>query len=279
MKIIKHTCILFTFVSGLLSLSSANEPVEAISQSDAARIVKAQEEAKERAKDEREAELRGAVIIGTAVTDLGHKKVILNRVRPESAVKPEVIKAIGKEANFDDAAFFSAETKEHRSFTLSGEVRDGISELWWTFEGHQYKIFTNGNFLYFSGIGDFEDADTKYSVFSIVTEGNKRPAVDVEGNGNDEWQPTREDFTPGQLEYYIVKSSGVEEIDAEALQPITIMLEFYRENLGRIKVSYETAQKMRIARDAYLEVNPRKKRDVIINSAPIDKSARKAISE
>jgi hypothetical protein len=77
----------------------------------------------------------------------------------------------------------------------------------------------------------------------------------------------------------VFKSSGIEAIDAEALKPIKLMLEFYRENLEQMRVSYENAKKIHSARATYLKANPPKKRDVIINSAPIDKSTRNAVSK
>lgn len=256
--------------------NSAN--VRPISEIEAAVIVQTQEEAKEKAKDDREAKLLNARITSTAFAEIGDKKVILNRVRNEKALQVEPTKIKKKEAVLDEAAFFSAEVKEQKSLTLSGTVRDGISELWWIFDEQHYKIFTNANFLYFSGFTeDIEDDETVYSVFPIVVEGSSKRLIDTKGNA--EWQPTHTDFTKGQIEYYVFKSSGIEAIDAEALKPIKLMLEFYRENLEQMRVSYENAKKIHSARAIYLKANPPKKRDVIINSAPIDKSTRNAVSK
>ncbi|HAV13672.1 MAG TPA: hypothetical protein DCX06_09330 [Opitutae bacterium] len=279
MRVLFISSFALTFLLSVVNASLSEADVRPISKAEAIATVQAQEVAKKKAQDEREAKLLNARITGTAIIDMGHKKVIMNRVRPEQA---EVAQGSAEansqvKADFDEAAFFSVATKEQRNFTLSGTVRNGISELWWKSGNYDFKIFTNANFLYFSGVGEnFEDEVTIYSAFPIIVEGSNRPVIE---SNSGTWYPTRADFTKGQLEYYVVKSSGIEEIDTEALKPITLMLEYYRDNLGSIKVSYENAQKMRIARDAYLEANPRKKRDVIINSAPIDKSTRNATSE
>jgi hypothetical protein len=231
--------------------------------------VQAQEKARERALDAREAVLLKRRITTTAVVDLGDKKVILNRVPAEAAV--QVAKTQRKEVHFDETIFSGIEVKEQKNLMLSGTIRDGISELWWQFEGYHYKVFVNANFLYFSGFdGDFEDEDTVYSVFPIMAGGNRRQSSDT-GDAA-EWQPTHADFTEGQIEYFVIKSSGVEAIDTEALKPIILMLESYRENHDEMRISYENMKKMQSARAAYLQANPPKKRDLIINSAPIDKS-------
>lgn len=281
MRFLLISLFALTCFFSVVNASLSGTDFKPISQVEAIATVQTQEEAREKTLDEREAKLLNGRITSTAVTDMGHKKVILNRVHTEKAkvVRGGAEASNQKKADFNEAAFFSTEMKEQRSFMLSGTVRDGISELWWTFEGYNFKVFSNANFLYFSGIGieGFEDEDTVYSVFQIVVEGHDRVVVSTDGNSR--WLPTKADFTRGQLEYYVVKSSGIEEIDTESLKPITLMHEFYSENLGRIKVSHENAQKMRIARDAYLEANPRKERNVIINSVPIDKSTRNATSE
>lgn len=275
LKTMKKLRNFFLIACGMaaFSLSAEITAPQAITPKEAAAIVKAQEEAKENALDKREAELLNARITGTAVANLGHKKIILNRVQPEKPVSTKAPRTIEKEADFNEAAFFDSNDKEHLSFTLSGTVREGISELWWKHGEHDFKIFTNANFLYFQGIGDsFENEDAVYSVFPIIIQGSATHGYQVEA---EEWRPTWDDFNNGGLEYYVVQSSGIEEIDARALEPITLMLEYYQKNSGQMKVSYENAQKLREARQAYLETNPPKERDVIINSAPIDKSTRR----
>jgi len=260
------------FSSVVLNADSPEADIRGITESEAMAIVKAREEAREAALDKKEAELLNADIKETAIADLGYQKVILNRVAVEKPVQPTSEHMESKEADFDESAFFSPDTRERINLTLSGTVRDGISELWWRHGEHHFKIFTNANFLWFNTFEErIEDEDAIYSVFPIIAKGYSKPLESID---SEKWYPTKADFTPGQIEYYLVKSSGDEAIDEEALKPIMLMLEFYRDNVERMKVSYENAEKMRIARDAYLEANPRKKRDVIINSAPIDKSNR-----
>jgi len=265
--------LIFTLMPVVILAANNNSfDIRAISEAEAIATVQTQEQLKEKAKDDLEAKLLNARITSTAVAEFGHQTVIMNRVRHKNTLFVEPTKI--KESVFDEAAILSAKVKEHKSLILSGTVRDGISELWWRFDGQHYKIFTNANFLYFSGFTeDIEHGETIYSVFLIVVKGSSKLRIDTEGTS--EWQPTHADFTDGQLEYYVVQSSGIEGTDAKALEPLTRMLEYYQKNSRRMKISYENAQKLRIARQAYLEANPPKERDVIINSAPIDKSTRR----
>jgi len=268
--------ILVSLSATALSAQKRSEIIP-IKEAEASAVVKAQEEAREKAKDARENQLLNARITSTAVADMGDKKIILNRVRPRQSTGVKTAKNPQKDAVFDEAYFTDTVIKEQKCFTLSGTVREGISELWWTHEGHSFKVFTNANFLYLSGIGDFSDEEIHYSVFSIITESYGRSPARAGAGAN--WQPTQSDFTSGELEYYVVESSGIQKLDADALRPIILMMKFYSENSEQIKVSYENAEKMSNARAAYLKANPPKKRDVIINSAPINKSIRKSIAE
>jgi len=262
-------CYIFLFSAISACADNIDLILKQISQKEAEEIVQNQEQAKERAKDEKEAKLRSASIYGTAVADMGATNVEFNRVKLPQKAKALPSQSKHTVGNFDKAAFLKQKSKEQLSFLLSGTVRDGISELWWQYENFRFKIFSNANFLYLSGVPDYQSEDTVYSVFPIIIEGN--PEATVPNNG---WRPTASDFTPGQLEYIIVQSSNVEAIDAEAFKPIELMLIKYGEEYDQLKIAYENAIKLRDAKVAYLEANPPKKRDTIINFAPIDKAAR-----
>lgn len=254
----------------MFSMSSGETEVQPFSDFEAHAIVKAQEEAKERAKDEKETKLKNAIILETATADLGDKKLILNRVRSGNALRQAKTKIKYDKADFEEAAFFDVDTRNRFHLTLSGTVRGGITELWWQYEGHHFKAFSNANFLYLANLGgEYEDEESVYSVFPIIAEGNVR-ATSLNG----EWRPTHADFNEGQIEYFLTKSSSDPVIDEEALKPIELMLQRYGKEYDQLKIAYENSQKLRSARAAYLKQNPPRKRNVIINSAPIDKTNR-----
>lgn len=243
--------------------------VQSISESDATALVRAQEMAKERAKDAKEAELLGAPILGTAIADSGPTKVILNRVESPQEVGEGSTEPLRVNLPFDESALFHSPMKDYKSLTLSGTVHDGITELWWQSEGYNFRIFVNADFRLLRDVADYENETTKYAVMSIITEsGPYASFLDTE------WRPTTEDFTSDQIEYFVVQSSGSAEVDAAAFEPIELMLVRYDRDYDELKVAFENAQKLSAARAAYLEANPPKERDTIINFAPINKATR-----
>ncbi|MEM8867509.1 MAG: hypothetical protein AAGC73_04505 [Verrucomicrobiota bacterium] len=264
--------ILFISALSASQCVNAEEVVPKISSEEAAAIVEADQVAKEKAKDEREAELRSAEILETSVADLGNKMVIFNRVKATVVNSDTTSEPV--EANIPPVPELPTPelaSKEVVSLALSGTVYDeSISELWWDYEGVRYRIFTNANFLYFSGVGEIEDATTRYSLLMLVigrsTSGEPSVAEDAP------WRPLLSDFTEGQLEYYLMDWGDLLEPDPKALAMIETLLLYYAENSAKMKIAYENAQTIREAREAYLEANPPKKRDTIINFRPTGKS-------
>lgn len=242
-----------------LSVTYSNEDQPAlISEAEAAKIVAAEEQARERAKDEREELLISAEIVSTVRLKQGDKTIIFNKVKPEAIDSVEEVesKAEADTATSIDKVSLEKAQKDYQSITLSGEVDEttGISELWWGDGEQSYRIFTNANFLHLGGIGTFEDATTRYSVFSIVT-----PTSSHKEEGK--WSPSLSDFTAGGLEYLVIEGDE----NAKAYRGFEAMLSYYAENEESLRITYENNKKLREARRAYLEANPPKKRDIILN--------------
>jgi len=249
----------------------AKDNIGLITDAEAAATVQAQEVAKELAKDDREAALLSADILETAVADLGHKKVIFNRVkapsRADSASGENTTKLSDESAALPKDGFFVSDEHEQISVTFSGTVYDGkVSELWWNSpDGKRFRVFVNADYRYFGGIGDFADDETRYSLFMLIvgqsTEGAPPP---------EEWRPTLADFTPGVLEYYIMDWGNGDEPDLDDFKVIDATLGYYAEHSETMRIRFENGQKIAAARRAYLEANPPKERDVIVNYRPIE---------
>lgn len=240
-----------------LSVICANEDFpEPLSEAEAAKIVAAEEQAKEAAKDAREVELNSAEITRTVKLKQGDKTIIFNLVKPSKLNSTDTYATSGGGETFKTVAspercFFVDTDRPLVNLTLHGDVdEDGISELWWNYEGQRHHIFSNANFLLLSGIGSFSNETNRYSVFSLVTRG-----------GHKESDPSPSDFTEGQLEYLIVEGSA----DPAAYRGIECMMQHYAEHYEQLKIKYENDRKLREAREAYLEANPPKKRDIILN--------------
>lgn len=264
---------LASVLSGFPSLYGAESEPRPISESEAAAIVKAQEEGRELAKDQLEQELRNENVRATAAAAVGGRTVIFNLVQPVEPVEPATEKAsVESQSNsfseLDAEALFQAreaKQKESVQFTLSGTVWDKqVSELWWDYEGVRYRVFTNANFLLFPGLGEVEDEDTRYTLFTMLTDQQSNGRSPAEG----EWRPTLADFSPEALEYIVVDPKEDAKIKPEAFAGIEAMLRHYAAHHEEMQIRYDNAEKLRKARAAYLEANPPKERDTIINFRP-----------
>ena len=118
--------------------------------------------------------------------------------------------------------------------TLSGEVdADGISEVWWKDKrGVDHRIFTNANFLFFTGFAQFENETNRFHTFLMIT---RRPPYADPG---DEWRPTKGDFNKG-IEYYAVEPKDATDADYTTLEA---MLAYYAEHSADMKTTYENRQ-------------------------------------
>jgi|GEM_PF-1142689 len=269
-RIKKSTQILLS-VSGIcffLLQAQAYDIEKPISESEAYSIVAAQEVARELAQDAREAELLGARILETAVADLGSKKIIFNRVEAKEVESEITVRDTNPtKADFDEFAFSMVPEKESLHFTLSGTVYEGgISKLWWSVGAHRFEIYTNADFRYFVAFDDFESEAARYSVFPIIVGSRQVLTRNLEEDVR--WHPVAEDFLEGQLEWFLTLSSGDAETDEAALEPIKLMLEYYLEHSDVMRIRYENGVVLQAARKAYLDANPPKVRDIIINHRP-----------
>lgn len=268
----KILILLFSLVSTIAVAHATTEVVKSspISDLEAAAIVEAEEKAREFAKDLREQELKKAEVRATASAAVGRRMVIFNIVEP---VEPETEKA-SVESQSDNFSDVDAETlfqareanqKESVQFTLSGTVWDKqVSELWWDYEGVRYRVFANANFLLFPGLGEVEDADTRYSLFTMLTDQQSNGRGPIDGK----WRPSVAEFSPDALEYIVVDPKDDAKIEPEAFAGIEAMLRHYAVHHEEMQIRYDNAEKLRKARAAYLEANPPKERDTIINFRP-----------
>lgn len=241
-----------------------------LTETEAAARVLTEESAKEAALDRREAELRSADVLETAIARVGNRAIIFNREAPrpgtngESAIKMEPPRPVLSEAGIFHE-FDAHQGKKSVHMTLSGTAWDGeISELWWNYEGVRCRIFVNADFLLFSGLSEFEDEQTRYSLFTIITGRNSGGPRAIEKS----WQPSLVDFSSEGLEYIIVDPKNDAKIDPAAFARIEAMLLYYAANHEKMQIRYDNAQKLRKARATYLYANPSKERDTIINFRP-----------
>lgn len=270
----------FTLATAFFSMLSASTDTESsfkLSAEESYRIVAAEELAREKAADEREAKLLSADIVETAVADIGSKKVIFNLVSgtPDHKQLQEYLaakKAAEQKLPVGTKWERPANYKESISFGLSGVVYDdSITELWWNHGETHTRVFINANFLYFEGIGEFEDAKHKYSVFSLITAAQAESARTA-----GKWVPSLADFTSGTLEYLIVESGGDTEFDDARFDVIDAMVTYYSEHCETMKLAFDNRRIKYEARREYLRQHPPKQRDEVINYRLFDPKSYRA---
>lgn len=268
MEIFKVT-IIFALTALAAQASELGSTIQPISEVEAAAIVKSQEEARERAKDLREHELRSADVRASASAKVGKREVLFNlvdHVEPEENAPGRLVATPNASADLLGLSErMQAIEKEFVQITLSGTVWDeSVSELWWDYDGGRYRVFANANFLLFPGLGEFEDEKTRYSLMTLIT-GQSSGRAEAE---DQQWRPDLIDFSSEALEYIVVDPKDDAKIDPAAFLGIEAMLRHYAVHHEEMQILYDNAQKLRKARAAYLEANPPKQRDTIINFRP-----------
>lgn len=238
----------------LFAADTAPEP--RLSDSEAATIVAAEEQAREAAKDAKEAELQSADITRTVTLKQGDKTIVFNLVKPspktdstrdQKAVEPEIAIPLERRS-------FIEPEKAHVTLTLHGNVdEDGISEIWWNHEGQPHRIFCNLDFRVLGGISNFSDETHRYSVFSLIFGGTR-------GNP-DYWYPKPSDFSKNTLEYFVAEGGE----DTAAYGGVTAMMLYYLDHQESLLTEFHNKQKLDKAREEYLKLNPPKKRAIILN--------------
>ena len=230
-----------------------------MSDSEAAAVAQAEEEARERTKDEHEAELLSADIVKTTRLRTGDRTIVFNQVRLSGSAGEEAGNQPVESTGFDIIADRSpgSPEREHVDILLFGVVDEfGISALSWSHGGRQYRMFANADFSLLGSMVFFEDSEATYSAFILVT-----PAPAFDAFGADAWRPTPADFSMDPLEYFVVDG----EENPAAYRGIEAMLLHYSDNEVALRIAHSNAEKLRRAREAYLKENPPKKRHIILN--------------
>ena len=249
----------------LFAAADGSARVTALTYDEAYAIVRAEEEARERKLDERYERILNHPdnLSRSEKVDADGNRVIYIRMRPMERVpkKPAAEKPAAPPDPEVLARLKAAAGKPMVSVSLSGEVdAQGISELWWREAGVEHRVFTNANFLYFTGCGNFESETHRYNTFLMITERSPTAAP------ADGWRPGPDDFTAGRIEYFPVEP---EDPDAADYGTLEAMLAHYAAHADGMKTTYGNRKLLSRARKDYLQAHPPKKRPIIFNPRPV----------
>lgn len=286
--------LLFATLSGAQIADSQNAPngnepsdLRILSEREAETIVRDTMEARERAADERLAELDNRPAVERTYADLGERRVLFNRVKP----RPVVQRIEAAESQAERPQLTEAEinrlmeewqVKDDVFIMLSGTIYDDrITELRWVHNGRSYLAYSNVNFNYLRGIGSFETEDAHYSFFMAMGEDSRESVVRrnrqarAEGweNHTPQWLPTMRDFSGRSPEYLVISDDPDVFADESAFAGLDALHLYYQENERELKIAYQRREALNAARKRYLQENPPKPRDTVINFAPSADSA------
>jgi hypothetical protein len=243
-----------------------------LTSAEADAIVSQQMAAREQQRQTKVAELESATVIESFEADLGDRKVIFNRVVPQSnPTQTKAASALKASPALTEAEIAQlpqqTDAKESVSTFLSATVFEGpgtftVSELRWQYEGKDYVAYANVDFRYFQGLAEFSSDSAHYSVFLSAGTGTR--------TDSGPWVPGTESFSGEGIESLVLEDQASE--DASAYGVIDAMLSYYVQHESEMIVAYQHAEALREAKKRYLEANPQPPHDTIINFSPAPES-------
>ncbi|MGC6505283.1 MAG: hypothetical protein ACON39_01745 [Coraliomargaritaceae bacterium] len=253
----------FGFILLSLALSAhatTATPVQPLTYDEAYRTVQAEEEAKELKKDaEYAAVLKDPKNVCIHSSRNANGKEVIRIGRPPMENLEDLPQPKPKAQPLDPETLAQLRDQAGKPMihvSLSGEVdASGISEVWWKDpQGVDHRIFTNANFLYFTGFASFQNETHRYQTFLMVTQ--RSPQADT----GDDWRPKPKDFSGG-IEYFAVEPKDPESADYSTLEA---MLAHYAEHEADMKTTYENRRLRARARKDYLAAHPPKERPFLM---------------
>ena len=147
-----------------------------LTATEAARLVRAEENAKRTAVLDEFERLDARPALDRSVLDLGERGIFYNRTAPAAprVFAPPFLRSTetAEAASATDSALEDdeASARPRHFLMLSATVYEGgITELRWSREGRDFHAFSPINFLLFSGIGEFATAQADYDYFMAVS--------------------------------------------------------------------------------------------------------------
>ena len=192
----------------------------------------------------------------------GGRAIIFNRVAPPilpTAPTTAAIAPVETQIQLDQKPYV---------FTLlSATVYDRqVTELQWFGDGKTYHVFSNIDFNYIAGIGQFETTDAIYSL--ILGFGNETrevlAAANIEAAARGMPQkllPDLGQFPEGYSSYFVAADSATDAVGFAALDAIHA---YYDENREQLQRAYEAREAARIEQERLRAAQPAKPKDTVI---------------
>lgn len=238
--------------------------------------------AKQREK-ERLAQIKADPASHVATHAQGARRVIMRRVasKPWTA-KPHIEISDGTAAWTEEQLAEWRDThRAFRTIILSATVFDRkISELVWRRGDVEFTVLSNVDFNYLTMVGGFESGRTHWSAFFFVdnvdSEEEERFARLAAKNGWEHLPRTSPDEALFQSDKpdYLIYAENEAEVPLELTEELDALHQHYEANEEKLKIAWQRQQALNEARRAWMEANPPKPRDTIINFWPVRRGTR-----
>ncbi len=160
---------------------------------------------------------------------------------------------------------------------LSATVYDReVTELRWFEEGKTYHVYSNIDFNYITGIGQFETDDTAYLL--ILGIGNETRAAVAEAEKNAAAQgyvrdtlkslPDIGQFPQDYSAYFVAEDSADE--DGKAFAALDALHAYYDANRDQLQKAYQEREATRIEQERWLKAHPPVPQNTVINFWPAE---------
>jgi hypothetical protein len=277
-------------LSPVILFAEANPVPQVPTRAEADAAISAEMQAREDREADRKAAIEAVPAFEEWEVDHGNRKTILRRVAPpipplrdESQItnlKSQSASPTSDVWTEEEIAAWMAEQPVHRTLNLTATVYDqSFTEITWRDEDRQeWTILSNIDFRYLGGIGHFDDETHHWMTFLFVYEVDSEKQESIARRAAEEgfdYTPRTADqwlsIIPGDFlsspepEYIIIAQHEKAAIPQALYEELDALHRHYHAHEERLIAEYERNNVMNEARRAYLEANPPKPKDTVIN--------------
>lgn len=266
--------VICVFVMALqVSHAAANETPKIPTPSEADAIIAAEMLTRKQQAAARKAEIENVEAIEEWEINRGGKKVILRQTAPPPSAQKRTPQSVQPEWTKEQLALWLALQPEPRAIHLSAYVYDrSVTEVIWREPGgREWRIISNVDFNYLTGIGSFEDGTYAWSNFmaleNVDTAAEQAKVLLAASQGVDyspRTAPGAGLFASSDPEYLVYAES--EAAVPEALyEELDALHQYYYAHRDRLIAEYERRKVLNKARQEWQKANPPQPKDTVIN--------------
>jgi hypothetical protein len=198
---------------------------------------------------------------------LGNRSIVFNRVEPpdrptEPAVATTASAPAAEEVGNDAVQLATQEEKKRETLFVSATVFDNaVTELSWSWEGHEIRAFSNINFNHLGSVTEFETSDTNYGLLTAI--------VNAQAAGQTRTIPALSQFSATRSEFIVSEDPAVPPPPDEALAWIQALHAYYDANKQQIIDEEARRQAAQAEKEQWLRDHPPVPKDTVINFWPV----------